>query len=91
MTVTLWMGLPPRPRSSLVSTLMARVSHIHSQVQCGTQARAAALGAGVPLLLSLQPAQSSAQRATALLLALSAMLVMGEDVDHILGNQVPDP
>lgn len=91
MTVAVWMRGPPRPLTPLVSTVMSRrSSRVQSQVQSGAQAQTLALGAHVLPLLALQPAQSPTQRAAALLPAPVALLLLGEDVDHVLGEQVPD-
>lgn len=78
--------------SSLVSTLMpsSRVP-VQSQVKCRAQTQAMPLKTGILVLLTLQPDQSPAQGVAALLPTPFAVLLLGKNINHILGKEFPEP
>lgn len=91
MTVTLWMSLPSWLLSSFVSTLRPSRVSIQSQVECRAETQSLPLRVQILSLLALQPAQSPAQGVTALLAAPFGMLLLGKNINHILGENVSDP
>lgn len=70
--------------------MMSCTVSIQGQVQRRAQTVVLPITAGLPLL-SLEPVECSTEGACALFPTFFAVLVLGKDMDHVLGKEFPNP